>query len=132
MVKEEGGKWRAYTWTLVVLRTPLGALGERKSDAAMSAAMAKATVVKYPKVFCARTREVYMVGDVCGIEGPFEDEDRWGLVEFGSSGFAGLAERYSHPVAHVVIGFVVLRVECNECVLMPHVRLISTTMPVVD
>jgi hypothetical protein len=53
-----------YTWTLVVLRVPLGALGERKSDAAMRAATAKATVVKKPKVFCARTREVYMVGDV--------------------------------------------------------------------
>lgn len=56
--------WLAYTWTLVVLRVPLGALGERKSEAAMRAATANATVVKNPKVFCARTSVVYMVGDV--------------------------------------------------------------------
>lgn len=52
----------AYTWTFVVLSVPLGTLGARKSEAAMSAAMAKATVVKNPKVFCTLTKEVYMVG----------------------------------------------------------------------
>lgn len=60
---EERGE-RTHTWTLVVLRTPtLGVRGARKSEAAIRAATAKATVVKKPKAFWTRTSEEYMVGN---------------------------------------------------------------------
>lgn len=51
-----------HTWTLVVLRVPLGSRVENTSDNAINAATTKATVVKKPKAFWALTREVYMVG----------------------------------------------------------------------
>lgn len=39
--------------------------GVRKSEAAMRAATTNATVVKNPKVFWMRVRELYMAGDYC-------------------------------------------------------------------
>lgn len=66
-----GWEREAYTWTLVVLRTPtLGVRGEKRSEAAMKAATTKATVVKKPKVFWMRTMEEYMVGGRLGVLRP--------------------------------------------------------------
>lgn len=65
------GERDAYTWTLVVLRTPtLGVRGLRRSEAAMKAATTNATVVKKPKAFWRRTTEEYMVGDRSGLLRP--------------------------------------------------------------
>lgn len=44
---------------------PLGARVAKTSDNAMNAATTKATVVKKPKAFCARTREEYMAEVGC-------------------------------------------------------------------
>jgi hypothetical protein len=55
---------RAYTWTLVVLTVPLGVRGARKSVPAMRAATIAMSVVRYPKVFCKRTRELCMLGSL--------------------------------------------------------------------
>lgn len=45
----------AYTWTLSTVITALGVLAAIRSEAAISAATAKAMVVKNPKTFWART-----------------------------------------------------------------------------
>jgi hypothetical protein len=47
---------RVYTWTLSTVTTALGVLAAIRSNAAISAATANATVVKKPKTFWVRTR----------------------------------------------------------------------------
>lgn len=52
-----------YTCTFVGFMLALGVRGAVKSEAAMMAPTTKATVVKKPKTFCMRVRELYMMGD---------------------------------------------------------------------
>lgn len=59
-----------HTCTLVVLMVPLGLRGATRSVAAIKAATTKATVVKNPKVFCNRSRELYMPGDLSSRRRP--------------------------------------------------------------
>lgn len=51
---------KTYTCTFVVLISALGVLGTVKSEAAIMAATTNATVVKKPKTFWRRVRELYM------------------------------------------------------------------------
>ena len=101
------GRVAAYTWTLVVLRVPLGVLGARKSDAAIRAATAKTTVVKNPKVFWIRTRDEYMVGKLCAGRVPARrngmDAYREGDRGFGEFGCMGSSPRDSHVVIQVAV-----------------------------
>jgi hypothetical protein len=51
----EGRNWQTYTWTSLTAMLALGVRGAIRSEHAIKAATAKATVVKNPKTFCART-----------------------------------------------------------------------------
>lgn len=55
---ERGGWWTgAYTWTFRNSMLAVGVCGEMITESAMRVPMQKATVVKKPKTFWARTRE---------------------------------------------------------------------------
>lgn len=56
--------WLTYTCTLVGLIIALGVRGTVKSEAAIMAPTTNATVVKKPKTFCNRVRELYILAGV--------------------------------------------------------------------
>ena len=56
-----------YTWTSFSWTEALGALVEKRSEQAINAAMAKVTLVKKPKMFCARTIVECMVKEMMGF-----------------------------------------------------------------
>lgn len=63
---EWNNKGNTDTWRLFTNILADGVLGERKSENAIRAATAKATVVKKPKTFCPLTREECMLA-ICGV-----------------------------------------------------------------